>query len=133
MFGAYVVTENKSITIGKNFIVMENAVIRSTDSQPGGCVFHGSRLQRGVELRNSWDRSPQRTFPQRRSCPLVGLRLGRLPSFCLPRSNRDLGDLKASRFYRICLWRPSHFGRREYASDGKDHSAPVRRTWPSWQ
>jgi carbonic anhydrase/acetyltransferase-like protein (isoleucine patch superfamily) len=79
MFGACVVSEGKPITLGKNCIVMENAVLRSTDDHPlqvgsycligphahivgctieddvflatGACVLHGARLRSKTEVR----------------------------------------------------------------------------------
>jgi len=79
MFGAGIVAEGATIELGANCIVMENAVIRSTDTHPtkigahclvgphahlagctlddcvfiatGGSVFHGARLGFGSEVR----------------------------------------------------------------------------------
>jgi carbonic anhydrase/acetyltransferase-like protein (isoleucine patch superfamily) len=79
LFGACVVAEGGTVELGENCIVMENAVIRSTDSHPTkigahclvgphahlvGCrledcvfiatgvsVFHGARLGYGAEVR----------------------------------------------------------------------------------
>ena len=79
MFGACIVAEGKTLELGANSIVMENAVIRSTDAHPTkigahcligpnthlvGCtldecvfvatgvsVFHGARLGYGSEVR----------------------------------------------------------------------------------
>jgi carbonic anhydrase/acetyltransferase-like protein (isoleucine patch superfamily) len=79
LFGACVVAEGQPIELGENCIVMECAVIRSTDRQPtrigahcligphahvvgcaledcvfiatGACVFHGARLGYGSEVR----------------------------------------------------------------------------------
>jgi carbonic anhydrase/acetyltransferase-like protein (isoleucine patch superfamily) len=79
MFGACVVAEGKEIEIGENCIVMENAVVRSTDRYrteigshcligpnahivgctledcvfiaTGACVFHGATLGYGCEVR----------------------------------------------------------------------------------
>lgn len=79
MFGACVVAEGKPITIGENCIIMENAVLRSTEKHAlllgkhclvgphahvagctleddvfiatGASVFHGAHLHREVEVR----------------------------------------------------------------------------------
>jgi carbonic anhydrase/acetyltransferase-like protein (isoleucine patch superfamily) len=79
MFGACIVAEDKSLEIGENCIVMENAVIRSTDNHPtkignhcligpnahvvgctledcvfiatGASIFHGAKLGYGSEVR----------------------------------------------------------------------------------
>ena len=79
LFGACVVAEGGTVELGENCIVMENAVIRSTDSHPtkigahclvgphahlvgcrledcvfiatGASVFHGARLGYGAEVR----------------------------------------------------------------------------------
>ena len=79
MFGACIVAEGKTLELGDNCIVMENAVIRSTDSYPTrigshcpvgphahlvGCtvedcvfvatgvsIFHGAQLGYGAEVR----------------------------------------------------------------------------------
>lgn len=79
MFGACVVAEGGSIVIGEHCIVMENAVVRSTDTHStcigdhsligpnahlvgcrvdaecfvatGAAVFHGAHLERGSEVR----------------------------------------------------------------------------------
>lgn len=79
MFGAQVIAEGGSITIGRECIVMENAVLRSTAAHPltigsncligpnahvvgstiggevflatGCAVFHGSRIGTGAEVR----------------------------------------------------------------------------------
>ena len=79
MFGACVIAEGKPIVLGENSIVMENAVLRSTDKHElvigkhcligphahvvgsivedgvfiatGACVFHGAWLRTGVEVR----------------------------------------------------------------------------------
>ena len=78
MFGACIVAEGKPIQIGSNCIVMENAILRSTDEHPlsigqhcligphahiagcaiadevfiatGASVLHGARLGKGVEV-----------------------------------------------------------------------------------
>lgn len=79
MFGACVVAEGKTLELGDNCIVMENAVIRSTDNHPtrigshclvgphahlvgctlddcvfvatGASIFHGAKLGYGSEVR----------------------------------------------------------------------------------
>jgi carbonic anhydrase/acetyltransferase-like protein (isoleucine patch superfamily) len=79
LFGACIVAEGKPIRIGENCIVMENAVLRSTDNHDltignhclvgphahvvgctledrvfiatGASVFHGAHLRAGVEVR----------------------------------------------------------------------------------
>lgn len=79
LFGACVIAEGQPIELGENCIVMENAVIRSTDHHPtkigmhcligphthivgctleecvfiatGACVFHGAKLGYGSEVR----------------------------------------------------------------------------------
>ncbi|MCW5649458.1 MAG: gamma carbonic anhydrase family protein [Ramlibacter sp.] len=79
MYGAQVIAESGTIEIGRNVIVMENAVLRSSQTHPlsigdhcligpqahvvgctvedevfiatGAAVFHGARLGRGSEVR----------------------------------------------------------------------------------
>jgi carbonic anhydrase/acetyltransferase-like protein (isoleucine patch superfamily) len=118
MFGACVIAEGKPITIGKNCIVMENAVIRSTDSHElkmgnhclvgphahvvgctiddevfiatGGCVFHGARLRRGVEIRVNGIVHLRTELPAGTVVPIGWIAVGQPPVILPPEKHAEI-------------------------------------------
>lgn len=116
MFGACVVAEGKPITLGKNSIVMENAVIRSTDEHAatigdhclvgplshlvgcvledcvfiatGATVLHGARLGYNVEVRPNGVVHLRTELPAHSVVPIAWVAVGS-PARILPPERHD--------------------------------------------
>jgi len=116
MFGACVVAEGKTLELGANCIVMENAVIRSTDAHPTkigshclvgphahlvGCtledcvfiatgvsVFHGARLGYGSEVRINGVVHLRTELPAHTTVPIGWIAVGN-PAQVFPPDQHD--------------------------------------------
>jgi len=116
MFGACVVAEGKTLELGMNCIVMENAVIRSTDAHPtkigahcligpnthlAGCtledcvfvatgvsVFHGARLGYGAEVRVNGVVHLRTELPAHATVPIGWIAVGN-PAQLFPPGQHD--------------------------------------------
>jgi carbonic anhydrase/acetyltransferase-like protein (isoleucine patch superfamily) len=116
MFGACVVAEGKTLELGDNCIVMENAVIRSTDNHPtrigshclvgphahlvgctlddcvfvatGASIFHGAKLGYGSEVRVNGVVHLRTELPAHATVPIGWIAVGN-PAQILPPDQHD--------------------------------------------
>ncbi len=116
LFGACVVAEGKTLHLGENCIVMENAVIRSTDRHPatigshclvgphahlvgctledcvfvatGASVFHGAKLGYGSEVRINGVVHLRTELPAHATVPIGWIAVGN-PAQILPPDQHD--------------------------------------------
>ena len=116
MFGACVVAEGQPLELGENCIIMENAVIRSTDSHPtkvgshcligphahlvdctledcvfvatGASVFHGAKLGYGSEVRINGVVHLRAELPAHATVPIGWVAVG-APAQILPPDQHD--------------------------------------------
>ena len=116
MFGACVVAEGRPVTLGEQCIVMENAVVRSTDEHPvaigdhcligphshvvgcsledcvfvatGVSIFHGARLGYGTEVRVNAVVHLRTELPAHSVVPIGWIAVG-APPVVLPPDRHD--------------------------------------------
>lgn len=149
MFGACLVAEGKTLELGENCIVMENAVIRSTDTHPteigshclvgphahlvgckledcvfiatGASIFHGARLGHGVEVRINGVVHLRTELPAYATVPIGWIAVGN-PAQILPPDQHE------------AIWaiqKPLNFPQFVYgverASDGESNMPEITR------
>jgi carbonic anhydrase/acetyltransferase-like protein (isoleucine patch superfamily) len=116
LYGAQVIAESGSIAVGRNTIVMENAVLRASDAHPltlgaaclvgpgahvvgatvedevfiatGAAVFHGARLGRGTEVRIHGVVHLRTRLPEGSTVPIGWVAVGD-PARILPPQEHD--------------------------------------------
>jgi carbonic anhydrase/acetyltransferase-like protein (isoleucine patch superfamily) len=116
MFGACIVAEGKTLELGDNCIVMENAVIRSTNNHPtrigshclvgphahlvgctlndcvfvatGASIFHGAKLGYGSEVRINGVVHLRTELPEHSTVPIGWIAVGN-PAQILPPDQHD--------------------------------------------
>jgi len=122
MFGACLVAEGKTLHLGKYCIVMENAVIRSTDKQPaeigsycligphahlvgctledcvfvatGASVFHGAKLGYGSEVRINGVVHLRTELPAHATVPIGWVAVGNPPQILPPDQHEAIWALQ---------------------------------------
>jgi carbonic anhydrase/acetyltransferase-like protein (isoleucine patch superfamily) len=116
LFGACIVAEGKPLELGENCIVMENAVIRSTDNHPtkigshclvgphahlvgctledcvfiatGASIFHGAKLGHGSEVRINGVVHLRSELPAHSTVPIGWIAVGN-PAQIMPPDQHD--------------------------------------------
>jgi carbonic anhydrase/acetyltransferase-like protein (isoleucine patch superfamily) len=152
MFGAQVIAESGSIVIGRECIIMENAVLRSTARHSlsignncligpnahivgctvedevfiatGAAVFHSACLGKGSEVRINGVVHLKTHLPAGETVPIGWVAVGN-PAHVLPPSEHEqIWEIqKPTEFPVHSLWVRA-FG----SHDGEDHASPFRST-----
>lgn len=122
MYGASIVAEGESITIGDNCVVLENAVLRSTAKHPlnignevlvgpnahvvgcmvednvfiatGASIFHGARLCKGSEVRINGVVHIKTVLPENEFVPIGWIAVGNPAKILPPEKHEDIWHIQ---------------------------------------
>lgn len=122
MFGAQIIAENDSIEIGENCIVLENAVIRSTEGHPvkisnncligpnahiagctvednvfiatGASVFHQAILKKGAEVRINAVVHLKTEVPENEVVPINWIAVGKPMQLFPPEKHNEIWEVQ---------------------------------------
>jgi len=122
MFGAQIIAENSSVSIGDNCIVLENAVIRGTDghsvtigencligpnSHLAGCtlednvfiatgasIFHGALIKKGAEVRINGVVHIKTVIPENETVPIGWIAVGNPMKLFSPDKHNEIWEIQ---------------------------------------
>jgi carbonic anhydrase/acetyltransferase-like protein (isoleucine patch superfamily) len=122
MFGAQIIAENSSVSIGDNCIVLENAVIRGTDghsvtigescligphSHLAGCtiednvfiatgasIFHGALIKKGAEVRINGVVHIKTVIPENETVPIGWVAVGNPMKLFSPDKHNEIWEIQ---------------------------------------